>query len=268
MKQLIGRTHSIEYCGGGEPTLHPQFDEFAMTGNVMGYEQGLLTNGSTLFSKYKILPLYFRFVRVSLDAHDAALHYGMHGASDFERIVSGLRSLVAERDRISSTTEVGIKCLLDKNNLFHIEDMVELAKDVDVGNIQFKSARMCSTELGDAEVKVANKIIAELSMKYPDCVYGSASKSVNETPSCISNVLASFIDASGDVYICCYFQGREEAHKFGNLGEKSFMDIWASKEHFAKISGIDIELCNLVNCRFHKYNSILYDNRADSSRFV
>jgi MoaA/NifB/PqqE/SkfB family radical SAM enzyme len=133
-----------------------------------------------------------------------------------------------------STLEVSLKFLITKDNLHDIDNFKELAKELGIKNIQFKYAR---NSINSVETNVG--------------------KTNLEVPYCKANLLSSFINARGDVFICCYYQGREKEHCYGNIYNSDFWDIWNSQEHKQKVAQIDILKCNTYDCRFHKYNKIL-----------
>lgn len=66
-----GGTRAIEHSGG-EPTLYPHFAEMAHAIGMMGFKQGLLTNGLRL-PEFEAVLGAFTWIRVSLDA----LTYGV-----------------------------------------------------------------------------------------------------------------------------------------------------------------------------------------------
>jgi radical SAM protein with 4Fe4S-binding SPASM domain len=70
---------------------------------------------------------------------------------------------------------------------------------------------------------------------------------------CWINPIHAVIDAVGDVYICCYYQDREQEHKIGNVFETPFEKIWGSPLHREKIKSTKIKECLKHDCRFQKY---------------
>ena len=64
----------------------------------------------------------------------------------------------------------------------------------------------------------------------------------------------TLIDPYGDVYICCYYMGRETEHRIGNVFEQPVSEIWGSQEHLNKLRSIDPAKCNVFDCRWHVYN--------------
>lgn len=254
LKEVQGRVSSIEYCGGGEPTLHSEFVKIVKYGRKLGFHQGLITNGSTLLRYKNQIGQHLNYVRISLDASNAMLHKKIHKSDDFNTIIEGIKLLVQEQN---PNLTIGLKFLVMKENKDDIKNFVSLAKELGVHNVQIKAVRNSSNVLtSDEELEVA-ETIKDVAKEYPKFVFGNIDKSISKTSWCKSNLLSSFVNAEGNMFICCYFQNREAEHSFGNLYQKNFWDIWYSNEHLEKIRNIDLKKCNTYDCRYHQYNQIL-----------
>jgi MoaA/NifB/PqqE/SkfB family radical SAM enzyme len=79
---------AITYVGGGEPTLHKDFDEIITRSYEMGFEVGLVTNGEIIDTKIDLLKKCCKFVRVSLDAGTRKTHDILHKpkSNDFKKL--------------------------------------------------------------------------------------------------------------------------------------------------------------------------------------
>ncbi len=72
--------------------------------------------------------------------------------------------------------------------------------------------------------------------------------------SCKAHGILSIIGADSKLYLCCQLRGNEK-FAIGDLKEKSFPEIWKSKERQDIIEMIDIKRC--PPCRYKKYNEIM-----------
>lgn len=102
--RLMGELRSLGvgglvFKGGGECTLHEQFAQLLEAGRGLGFEVGLVTNGSRLEALAGPVARHANYVRVSIDGPTASAHNAVHGTDDFERIVAGVEKLVAQRRR-------------------------------------------------------------------------------------------------------------------------------------------------------------------------
>ena len=89
----------IVFKGGGEPTLHPDFPELVHQARTLGFEVGVVTNGSRLLEPglAEALAQWASYVRVSIDGPTAETHRRIHGSQDYDEIVAGVRRLVSLR---------------------------------------------------------------------------------------------------------------------------------------------------------------------------
>jgi radical SAM protein with 4Fe4S-binding SPASM domain len=78
---------------------------------------------------------------------------------------------------------------------------------------------------------------------------------------CLGLSFASLITASGDMYPCSIFFGKED-FVFGNIYKKSFKDIWEGKRRSRIMNKIykkwDIRNCRKV-CRLDEINRYLWE---------
>lgn len=91
--------HGIVFKGGGEPTLHPDFAELVQQGCALGFEVGVVTNGSRLLAcgMAEALAASASYVRISIDGPTPEAHARIHGSHDFAEITAGVARLVALR---------------------------------------------------------------------------------------------------------------------------------------------------------------------------
>ena len=89
----------IVFKGGGESTLHPQFDEILQTAGEMGFEIGLVTHGGKLDNSklLKAIARYCAYVRISVDGPTPESRKEIHGADDFDAMIKGIEKLLELR---------------------------------------------------------------------------------------------------------------------------------------------------------------------------
>ena len=90
----------VVFKGGGESTLHPGLDRIMATAAGLGFETGLVTNGTGLDNRNlrDVLIGTSSYVRVSIDGPDRESHEAIHGSHDFDKIIAGVRNLVGARN--------------------------------------------------------------------------------------------------------------------------------------------------------------------------
>jgi radical SAM protein with 4Fe4S-binding SPASM domain len=245
---------AIEFCGGGEPTLHPDFIDIVRYSKRLGFELGLFTNGSTLKHSGSVISNNFAYVRISLDTADPEEYKELHGLKqfDFDNYLRWIKELVDHRNINQTKCHIGLKALLTNRGMF-LEELVNLKEKLGADYIQFKSVRNCESEPTPEQVAVYKCKIAE----YKD---GSIKDGLDQSRidrKCFLTPIHTMIDAFGDVYLCCYYQHRDKSHKIGNVLNNSFKSVWESQRHKEAIAGIKQSECNCYDCRFHGYNSVM-----------
>jgi len=229
---------AIEFCGGGEPLLHPQANEMiSWILNRLHLDFGIITNGSMLTDElmYTLLTRA-KYVRVSLYINS------------YDAVIKKVRKLVEMKKQLGSETVIGAKFLVDEDTKEQIIELVKRTTTVGVDHVSVKALRG-----EDAEVTDLQSVEDEIKSLNIDNLRCDLSKSKLTVP-CWMSPIHTLIDPVGDVYICCYYMDRKDEHRIGNVFEKPFSEIWGSDTHRRKIANIDMKKCNVFDCRWHKYN--------------
>jgi radical SAM protein with 4Fe4S-binding SPASM domain len=252
---------SIEFSGGGEPTLHPQFDELAEYAANQRFELGLLTNGSLLSGRTAdLIVSHFTYVRVNLDASDVQVYNQIHRPPEsygFQTILDNLEEVNFKRNRQNSRLTLGAKVLICQANMNFIEDIINLSKDVGCDYVQFKLMRNAQGSLLPEQAGMVDDLIEILRERYyPFSVFGGALGSKTDRK-CWLSPIHLVVDPLGDVYPCSHYQHRRESTRMGNLFKEPLEEIWFGQRHKEVIRALKVEECNLYDCRWHCYNEIM-----------
>lgn len=259
----------LEFCGGGEPTLHPDFNEAILRLRKKNISIGLLTNGTKLNGKLaETIVKELSYVRISLDSsNEKIFNLVKRPKSDsagFDMVISNIKQLVILREQYNTGLTISVKYLISKENLSGIDKAVELAAGLGVDSIQFKSLRIFSNAISEVQGEAVERKIERLRKQYPSLAIIGGVKKLNVTMKCWMSPVQIMVDALGDVFICCYYRHRKNKHSFGNLFTKPLKDIWYSKEHKKAIDGIKIPECNVLDCRFANYNKIMQEMMVEN----
>lgn len=253
----------IEFCGGGEPSLHPILPEVLRYMAQRGISIGILTNGTKLYGELaELLVDHGSYVRVGFDgATEETVHKVKKPRSPearYDAVCRNFRNMVAMRNERGTKCRISMKVVVDQDNYHEIEQCVQLAIDLNADSVQFKAARVTPTELNAEQAQQVNQTLAVCRQKYAGqmTVIGGAEK-INAAHQCWLTPLQLVVDAVGDVYLCCYYRHRKEKHTIGNAFQSPLHDLWYSQEHWDKIDRIEPHECNNLDCRFVKYNEIM-----------
>ncbi|KPL05273.1 MAG: hypothetical protein AMJ73_01560 [candidate division Zixibacteria bacterium SM1_73] len=253
---------SIEFSGGGEPTLHPKFGELAERAANEEFELGLLTNGSLLSDRLADQVVdHFTFIRVNIDASDMQIYNKMHCPPEkygFQVVMNNLEEVISKKNKKNSKLTVGAKVLVCQSNMNFIESVINLAKDIGCDYIQFKPMRNAKDSLLPEQVGEVDGLIRALQEKYyPFLVCGGA-KSSKSNRKCWLSPIHLVVDPLGDIYPCCHYQFRRESTRMGNLFDQPIEKIWFGERHKEVIRNLRVEDCNLYDCRWHYYNEVMW----------
>jgi MoaA/NifB/PqqE/SkfB family radical SAM enzyme len=126
---------SITWTGGGEPTLHPEFDEIIRLAYYRGIDQGLYTHGGHINpERAALLKRTLSWVYVSLDAANRDDYQRDKTVDKFEAACDGIRNLVeAEGD-----ATIGVGFLLGQRNWGKAWNMLHLARELGADYANFR----------------------------------------------------------------------------------------------------------------------------------
>lgn len=125
----------LVFSGGGEPTLHPQFDAFAQAAAATGLELGMYTLGGHLpEARATLVRELFTWVVISLDAVDATTYAAEKRVpqSRFVEALKGATSLASGR------AVVGISFLLHAGNWRQLPEMRRLGQRLGAHYVTFR----------------------------------------------------------------------------------------------------------------------------------
>lgn len=119
---------------GGEPTLHPQFEDVVRYSIDLGYEKITMdTNGLQIAAK-KLSAFDssdITFIRVSLDGGSPETHEWIRGKGTFETVVNTIRGLC------DKGFDTRIICTVNKMNMKDCLDILPLADDLGVNTVKY-----------------------------------------------------------------------------------------------------------------------------------
>lgn len=211
--------------GGGEPTLHPHFEEVVDIGNRMGVDLGLITNGTTDISE-RIHKL--KWVRISLDSSNEEEYIAEKGVDAFARVLSNLEKMTSMRN--PQKTYIGIGYVLTKRNQATLKTLIDKLDHIGVDYLYFRPVEEAPDIVPTLEEMLdLRKQLAEWTkdkrIKYMITIDDRVVDRNNHLP-CIAHSLTSIIHANGEVSLC--EKRRNENVILGNVRENSFEEIWNS----------------------------------------
>lgn len=259
---------SIVLVGGGEPTLHPHFDQIMTALADSTLEFGLITNGARLplvrrYSRAK----GFRWIRVSLDAATPGtwqkLHRPVEASPHFDAILDSLAALAADAKEPGSNLAVGGSFIISDENHAETAAFCHLGKSLGLNNvrvgIEYGSGKACAGH-GISDLK---KAVAGAKHALEDETYRiydnwesrlhDISRTAAVGQKCHFQSLTTTLGADLNFYTCC-FGKYTESFRIGSAATKSFRDLWLkTRKRF--LSRFSVTKC--PPCWYVRQNNIL-----------
>ena len=253
---------AVELCGGGEPLATPGVDELIRYAAKLGLKVGVMTNGLFIDAKkypkiYDALLDCASYVRVSMESGSQEVFDKVRQTTkfSFNDIIDNVSELIQDK---SDELQVSYKYTIGSHwNYRDVYRAIRIAEVYKFDSIQFKPA--CNVNDAFKE----NRNTVELDIKYYAESYLTNTTLVcnlsDETldTDCFMSAVHTVIDYNGDMFICCYYRHRIPEHRLGNIFDEPFWNIWYSHRRWEKIKEIDVNKCNLYDCRFIRYNKIM-----------
>ena len=168
-KAILKQIHDSGVCGiafeGGEPLLRNDLAKILAFSRSLPLHTSLVTNGTLLESRiYEIAPYINGAIYVSLDGLEKT-HDTIRGVSGcFRKAIEGI---IASKEKVF----VAINTTIMTENLHEIEDLVKLAKELDIGISVAVAHEYCNANVSaptaDEIAKTAQKLIVMKKKGYP-----------------------------------------------------------------------------------------------------
>ena len=230
---------------GGEPTLHPHFEEIVAHLSQLDISFSLFTNAcwsdpERLVALLKMVP-QLRGLLISLHGAAPATHEAFSGVQgSFERVVANIQRATKEG------LFVTISVVIHRRNLEQFREVVMLAHDLGAGHVVFNrylGPKEPAIEPTDDQLRQAVLQIEALRqdgarVKFGNCIPQCFVES--SSTGCLSGVAYCTIDPWGNMRPC-----NHSPLKCGNLLEQSVQEAWQSAEmqHWREMIPAECHLC-------------------------
>lgn len=207
----------------GEPYLNPAFLDMVKYASAKGIYTATSTNAHYLTDENarKTVESGLDRLIISIDGTTQDVYQQYRVGGNINKVIEGAKNIVKWKKELNSKKPfVFFQFLVVKPNEHQIEDIKQLAREVGVEEVRFKTAQVYDYESDP------NQLIPTIN-KYSrynrneDGTYTAKNKLANR---CWKLQHANVITWDGLVVPCCF--DKDAMHQLGNLQTQSFKEIW------------------------------------------
>ena len=254
----------LQFTGGGEPTVHPNFSEIVAYAQGNGLETSLVTNGATLTDpEHRAVIKNMAWVRVSIDAGLPETYKASRGVGTgmWKRVLSGLKILCQEIREEEFGCTVGVGFVVTPRNHKEIPLAAQIYKDAGAHNMRV--GLMFNPDGANPFAMIRDAIplfVKEAIDDFADetfSIIDRSSEKLNELDTgrptftrCTYQHFTTYIGGDLNVYRCCIYayNKRGLVHQ-ESLRNQRFKDLWESserKQNFDKFNAKSCERCQFT----------------------
>jgi MoaA/NifB/PqqE/SkfB family radical SAM enzyme len=148
IRPYLPQVRSVDFTGGGEPLLQPRLPDWIAEAKDAGCETGFLSNGLLLKKEKleRILNAGLDWICISMDGATPDMYEKIRIGSSFERVCENVSNIA--NMRTAKIPKTMINFVLMDLNIDQVEDIVRLAGQLGVDQVNFKQCDVIRGEAG------------------------------------------------------------------------------------------------------------------------
>lgn len=212
----------------GEPYLNPDFLDMVKYAHSKGIYTATSTNAHYLTDENARRTIESGLDRliISIDGTTQDVYQQYRVGGKLEKVLEGARNIVKWKKEMNSQTPfVFFQFLVVKPNEHQIEAVKQLAREIGVDQVRFKTAQVYDYETDPNQLIPENDKYSRY-RKNADGTYAAKNKLANR---CWKMQHANVITWDGLVVPCCF--DKDATHQLGDLKKEGFKAIWKSQSY-------------------------------------
>tara|TARA_R110000803_G_C11989495_1_gene321981 strand:- start:36984 stop:38096 length:1113 start_codon:yes stop_codon:yes gene_type:complete len=255
---------AIQYTGGGEPSVHPQWIDILQATLDRGLELAVVTNGTNMKDGVPELYARAKWVRISVDAGKAETYASIRSVPEsyFQRTWNNIHRVVDAKAAAGTDLIIGVGFVVVKENYGEMLDACLLASVTGVDNLRISAVFTTDEfEYHKDFCNEAKRYAAEASKTfskdgfqvfnlYDDRIHDLESQQP-DYEFCGYMHLDTYIGGDQNVYRCCVTAYNDQGF-VGSIKDQSFRSLWESQEKKDSFDSFDARTCD--RCMFNEKN--------------
>ncbi|HYF32058.1 MAG TPA: SPASM domain-containing protein [Chitinophagaceae bacterium] len=226
--QLAGDLLYLTFYFQGEPYLNPSFLDMVQYASKKGIYTATSTNAHYLTeaNARKTVESGLDRLIISIDGTTQDVYQQYRVGGQLDKVLQGARNIVKWKKELKSRTPFIIfQFLVVKPNEHQMDDVKELAREIGVDDVWFKTAQVYDY-VNDPHGLIPTKDKYSRYHAGPD---GSRSLKNSLDNHCWRLWHSPVITWDGLVVPCCF--DKDAQHRLGDLKHKPFKEIWHNKDY-------------------------------------
>lgn len=212
----------------GEPYLNPSFLDMVKYASTKGIYTATSTNAHYLTSDAakKTVESGLDRLIISIDGTTQGSYEQYRVGGHLDKVIEGAKNIVHWKKELNSKTPfVFFQFLVVKHNEHQIEEIKNLAKEIGVDEVRFKTAQVYDYENDPNNLIPTNEKYSRYK-RNADGSFKAKNKFANR---CWKLWHANVITWDGLVVPCCF--DKDAMHRLGNLKNEPFKKIWNNENY-------------------------------------
>jgi radical SAM protein with 4Fe4S-binding SPASM domain len=244
---LYRNIYYLTFYFQGEPYLNPQFLDMVKYASQKNIYTGTSTNAHYLNDENakKTVESGLDRLIISIDGTTQETYQSYRIGGDLEKVIEGTKNIIKWKKQLrSKTPHVIFQFLVVKPNEHQTGEVQQLAKELGVDEVRFKTAQVYEYEHGNPLIPETEKY-----SRYKKQDNGTYSIKNNLDNHCWRLWSSTVITWDGLVVPCCF--DKDAQHQMGDLKKLSFKELWKNTAYTNFRSAVlrsrkEIDICS--NC--------------------
>lgn len=212
----------------GEPYLNPEFLDMVKYASSKKIYTATSTNAHYITDEVakKTVESGLDRLIISIDGTTQDVYQQYRVGGNLNKVIEGAKKMVKWRKELNSKTPfIFFQFLVVKPNEHQLDEIKQLAKEIGIDEVRFKTAQVYDYET-DPNQLIPNNEKYSRYKKDKDGKYKPKNKLVNR---CWKLWHANVITWDGLVVPCCF--DKDAMHQLGNIKNESFKNIWNNSNY-------------------------------------